>query len=144
MPDGFTSRRRFFALLAVTLVPKSAFAAPLRALLPVHVGPSTHPAPRPGITAARVLTAQQLDNKHAAKVFDLVRQIPEVVDGIHCYCGCASRKGFYSLLSCYEQDGMAQHCEICQGEARLVHKLHTDGWSLTGIRTSIDAKFADR
>jgi hypothetical protein len=39
---------------------------------------------------------------------------------------------------------MAQHCQICQGEARLVHKLHTKGWSLNQIRASIDASFADR
>jgi hypothetical protein len=144
MPNWSTSRRRFLALLAVALIPKTAFAAPLRSLLSTHFGPATHPTPRQGITAARVLTAQQLDSKHAAKVFDLVRQIPEVVDGIHCYCGCASHKGFYSLLSCYEDEGMAQHCEICQGEARLVHKLHTKGWALNRIRTSIDASFADR
>jgi hypothetical protein len=144
MPDWSASRRQFFALLALTFVPKAAFAAPLRALLPIVVGPVRHPTPRQGITAARVLTARQLDNKHAAKVFDLVRQIPEVVDGIHCYCGCASREGFYSLLSCYEEGGMAQHCETCQGEARLAYKLHSGGSSLDAIRTSIDASFADR
>ena len=144
MPDWSTSRRRFFALLAVALIPRTVSAHSLRAAFPIRVGPATHPAPRPGITAARVLTARQLDNKHAAKVFNLVRQIPEVVDGIHCYCGCASREGFYSLLSCYEEGGMAQHCETCQGEARLAYKLHSGGSSLDAIRTSIDASFADR
>jgi len=141
MHERASPRRHFFSLLALALVPRAAFAA--GSIWSGDRGPVTHPTPRRGITAARVLTAKQLDNSRAAPVFDMVREIPEVVDGIHCYCGCASQKGFYSLLSCYE-DGMAQHCEICQGEARLVHKLHTDGWSLSGIRASIDATFAER
>ena len=143
MPDRSTSRRSFLAVVALALVPRAALAAPFGALTGVRRGPVPHPTPRPGVTAARVRTASQLQNKHAAPVFDMVREIPGVVDGIHCYCGCASQTGFYSLLSCFE-DGMAQHCEICQGEARLVHKLHADGWSLNGIRTSIDASYADR
>lgn len=137
-----STRRAFLALLALACVARPARAA---SLLARHVagGPVPHPAPRPGITAARVLSTTQLENRRAAAVFDMVREIPEVVDGVHCYCGCATQKGFYSLLSCFE-DGMAQHCEICQSEAKLVHRLHADGWSLNGIRTSIDAAYADR
>jgi hypothetical protein len=137
-----STRREFLALLALALVARPAHAMS-------HVrrrivgGPVPHPTPRQGITAARVMAVKQLENKHAAAVFDMVREIPEVIDGIHCYCGCASQKGFYSLLSCFE-DGMAQHCEICQGEAKLAHRLHADGWSLNGIRSSIDASYADR
>jgi hypothetical protein len=138
-----SSRRQFMAVCALALIPRAVFGSPIRVAHRASGGPATHPAPRPGITAAGVLKAKQLENKHAAAVFDMVREIPEVVDGIHCYCGCASQSRFYSLLSCFE-DGMAQHCEICQGEARLVHKLHADGWSLNGIRTSIDASYADR
>ena len=135
-----STRREFLAVLALSLV-----ARPLRAASSGvgQAGPATHPTPRRGVTAAHVMTANQLENKHAAAVFDMVREIPEVIDGIHCYCGCASQKGFYSLLSCYEE-GMAQHCEICQGEAKLAHRLHADGWSLNGIRASIDARYADR
>jgi hypothetical protein len=138
-----SSRRQFLAVLALALVPRALAGLPTRAMHRPRGGPVPHPAPRPGITAAGVLKASQLENKHAAAVFDMVREIPEVVDGIHCYCGCASQKRFYSLLSCFE-DGMAQHCEICQGEARLAHKLHADGSSLADIRASIDASYADR
>ena len=137
-----STRREFFALLALALVARPAHAASTF-LSRAGSGPVPHPTPRPGITAARILTAKQLENKRAAKVFDMVREIPEVIDGIHCYCGCGSQKGFYSLLTCYE-DGMAQHCEVCQGEATLAHRLHADGWSLNGIRSSIDASYADR
>ena len=73
----------------------------------------------------------------------MVRKIPEIVDGIRCSCGCADVKGFYSLLSCYEGDGMAQHCVVCQGQARLAYKLHNQGRSLAAIRKAIDAEFGD-
>lgn len=101
-----------------------------------------HPEPRPGITAAKVLTTEQLAEwSHAAPVFDLVREIPEIVDGIRCQCGCADSPGFYSLLSCYESEGMARYCDICQGEGRLAHRLHKAGKSLDEIRAAIDARF---
>lgn len=78
-----------------------------------------HPTPRPGIDASKVLTRDQLTEHPAAEpVFEMVRKIPQVVDGIRCQCGCAELPEFYSLLSCYEADGMAQHCVICQGEAK--------------------------
>jgi hypothetical protein len=143
MPEFISTRRRFLGLLATALISRTALAAPLRALVSSRYGPGKHPTPRPGITAARILTANQLHDKKAAPVFALVREIPEVVDGIHCYCGCASEKSFYSLLSCFESDGMAQHCHICQGEARLVHKLHASGRSLNSIRNSVDAAYGD-
>jgi hypothetical protein len=38
---------------------------------------------------------------------------------------------------------MAQHCVICQGQAKLAHKLHKRGFSLNAIRSAIDAEFGD-
>ena len=134
-----TSRRHFVALLPATVIAgigntRRGLSAPRRS--------SDHPTPRPGITAAKVLTKDQLgDHQDAAPVFDLVRQIPEVVDGIRCQCGCSALEGKYSLLSCYEADGMAAHCQICQGEGKLAYRLHKQGKSLDEIRAAIDAKF---
>jgi len=41
----------------------------------------------------------------------------------------------------FEADGMAQHCRICQGQARLAFRMHGEGKTLDQIRTAIDAKF---
>ena len=141
MPGAACSRRRFLALVPGALalaIPGQARAALVRA-----VSRGDHPTPRSGIDASKVLKADQLHTPDAAPVFDLVRQMPQVVDGIRCNCGCAELPGYYSLLSCYEAPGMAQHCEICQGQAKLVHRLHRQGWSLAGIRVAVDAAFAD-
>ncbi len=131
-------RRTFLAWCAgvALLVPGRR----LRAATVRRGGP--HPTPRPGITAANVLTHDQLATApHVIDVFDQVREIPEVVDGIRCQCGCAGKDGFYSLLSCYESEGMARFCEICQGEGRLAYRLHKAGDSLDDIRAAIDARF---
>lgn len=99
-----------------------------------------HPDPRPGIDGSKVLPASEVA-PHVAELFDGVRRIPEVMDGIGCYCGCADVPGMYSLLSCYEASGMAQYCDICQGEARLALRLHEEGKDLAGIREGIDGRF---
>ena len=136
-------RRDFLAAgataLAALLVPgRRARAARWRAGVP---GP--HPTPRAGITGANVLTKEQLaGTPQLVGLFDSVRAIPEVIDGIRCNCGCADLDGFYSLLSCYEgKDAMARDCTICQGQGRLVVRLHKAGKSLDAIRAAVDAKF---
>jgi hypothetical protein len=108
----------------------------------ITFGTITHPEPRPGITAARVLPKEKLtDHPDAITAFEQVRQIPQIVDGIGCHCGCATRAGFYSLLSCYEGEGMAMMCEVCQGQGRLAFRLHQAGKTLDQIRAGIDARY---
>ena len=133
------SRRAFLALLPVALVALRGghgwAAAPM--------SQKKHPTPRPGIDASQVVLAKDLGgDEKAIEAFNLVREIPGVVDGIRCSCGCDAVDGFYSLLSCFEQDGMARHCEVCQGNARLAHRLHRKGRTLAQIRAAVDA--ADR
>ena len=128
-------RRRHFFQHAAALA-ATAFAS--TAWRPLVVRPN-HPDPRPGITAANVLPA---DRVHDAKEeFEQVREIPQIIDGIRCPCGCADRDGFYSLLSCYEGDGMAQHCRVCQGCARIAHRMFKDNKTLADIRNVIDERF---
>ena len=106
------------------------------------VGQTNHPVPRRGIDASKVMAARDVHgDADVREAFELVRQIPQVVDGIRCNCGCSEMEGFYSLLSCFEKDGMAQHCHVCQGLARLAHRMHRAGKSLAQIRAAAD-KFA--
>ena len=129
-------RRRQFLQHAAALA-AAAFAG--TAWRPLGTRPN-HPDPRPGITAAKVLPADRVHD--ARDEFEQVREIPQIIDGIRCPCGCADREGFYSLLSCYEGDGMAQHCVICRGEASLAFRMHEQGKSLDEIRTAIDKQFS--
>ncbi len=134
---ALVSRRHFLAAL-----PLLAGGAVARLSLPAW-SRDVHPTPRPGVNASKVLRSAALDGrKEVIEAFDLVRQIPQVVDGIRCYCGCAELPESYSLLSCFEGDGMASHCAVCQGEARLAFRLHRAGRTLDEIRAAIDERYA--
>lgn len=137
------SRRAFIftgagMLAAIVGAPALAHA---HARNPSARGPQ-HPDPRPGITGAKVATKEQLEDVPALiPLFDSVREMPEIADGIRCHCGCAELPGYRSLLSCYEGEAMARECHTCQGQARLAARLRKSGKSLDEIRAAIDAKF---
>ena len=148
MPES-TSRlgpsRRIF-LSTVPLALAGWMFAPLegRAATGPGRGPGDHPEPRPGINASGVLSAEKLRaagfGDDVVEVFDMVRQIPQVADGLACYCGCMSL-GNRSLLTCYHEGGMASGCVICQGEGRLAYRRWKEGQTLDQIRRAIDARF---
>ena len=125
------TRRRLIALLPLAFLNVAAWRV------------TVHPTPRKGITSVRVVKADQLEGvaPDVVRIFDMVREIPQVVDGIYCHCGCAELDGNYSLLSCYEDGGMAQACQVCQGEGRLAYEMHRKGKTLSEIRAAIDRNF---
>ena len=134
-----TIDRRDFLVLAASAV-GTLVASPLRALAgPTRRGPG-HPDPRPGIDARNVTPRAHL-SADSIPVFDRVREIPGVVDGIACQCGCAGLEDMRSLLSCFEGHGMAQHCVHCRGQADLAYEMTRAGRSLEEIRRAVDAEF---
>jgi hypothetical protein len=138
---GFLRRAALGFAAAMMMLPADAWGSSPR---PHRAIKGPHPTPRAGVDASKVLRADQLtENPKAAPEFDMVRQIPEIADGIRCQCGCAEMPEFYSLLSCYEADGMAQHCRICQGEGRLAFTMHRQGKTLDEIRAAIDDRFGE-
>jgi hypothetical protein len=145
--DRRTFVRRAVGLAAVLAAPTRARAAPPGvthhcASATRDRQPSPHPDPRPGVDASRVVPRDQLpDDTEVRAAFDMVRQIPQIVDGIRCHCGCATLPGYRSLLSCFEGDGMARHCQVCQAQARLAFELHKRGRALDAIRSALDRRF---
>ena len=130
MTPRYTRRSFLLVLAAATWTGRSRRAS----------GP--HPSPRAGIDASKVLPAPQLeDHPDAIPVFEHARTIPQILDGIRCQCGCSELPGKYSLLSCFEDDGMARHCEMCQGQTRLAFRLHRLGRSLDEIRVAIEETY---
>lgn len=108
----------------------------------VMPGDGKHPDPRPDVDASHVLTADQLaDARDLIPLYDGIRAIPHIADGIRCSCGCADLEGFRSLLTCFEENGMATLCHICQTEGRMAVRLHGQGRTLDQIRRAIDARF---
>ncbi len=142
------SRRAFIATGLGTVATLLASSAAARVRTPecahgaAHGG--KHPDPRPGITGENVATAEQLaDDAKLIPLFDSIRSIPEIADGIRCHCGCADKPSYRSLLSCYEgKNAMARECHTCQAQGRLAARLSKAGKSLDEIRAAIDTKFA--
>jgi hypothetical protein len=140
------SRRGFLLLPAglILLRAAEAFAAPLAVASARSTRRPTvkHPDPRPGITAARVLPADRFpDDEKAARLYDMAREIPEVLDGLYCHCDCdGPPMNHRSLLSCFESD-QAAGCYACGAEARLAYRLHREGKDLAEIRRRVDQRF---
>ena len=141
---GTFTRREMLVLMGATLLPGWARVGDGAC----HAGrgratKGPHPEPRPGITAEKVVPDDQLTHRTETVLaaFAAVRTIPHIVDGIRCHCGCADLAENYSLLSCYEGNGMAQHCLVCQGQARMALRLHEEGRDLDRIRAAIDARY---
>ncbi len=102
-----------------------------------------HPEPRPEIDGRDVLTAEDLPGFTAEthQIYDMIREVAHIADGIGCGCGCAVMPHYRSLLTCFHQGGMAMGCAICQGEAKLVYRRVQEGQSLEQIRRAIDARY---
>jgi hypothetical protein len=152
MPD-FMHRRRFLALPLMAGVVRVGDAMKV-----VFPGMETkHPDPRPGITAEKILSPEAYEKevrrleksekrvtevlKKVSRAYEHAREIPEVLDGLYCYCACDSY-GHRSLLSCYEVV-QAVGCWSCKDEAELAYKLHKAGNSLDEIRAAVDKRFGD-
>ncbi|MDT8340807.1 MAG: hypothetical protein RQ751_04775 [Longimicrobiales bacterium] len=135
------NRRAFLFTLPAAALVGVALPGRLRARLR---GVEEHPDPRPGIDASKVVSAEQLRSEgfddEVIALYDGIREMPEIADGLACYCGCMWG-GTRSLLECYWDDGMARGCLICQGEARLAYGRWKQGQSLRRIRRAIDARF---
>ena len=139
-PDE-VSRRSLLRALACC-VAAAAFLRPGRAGADRRRVQTLHPDPRPGIDGSRVLPAEQLaDTPDLIELYDAIREIPHIIDGIRCYCGCAQLEGFRSLLTCYEESGMPKHCDICRDQGRLAVNRGKEGQSLDQIRRATDARF---
>lgn len=138
-----TSRRVFLRALTGAAIALVGGAGGAAGLAPRRLSRTEHPDPRPDVDGSNVLTAEDLSgNPDLIPLFEGIAKIPQIADGIGCTCGCAADPNIRSLLSCYEkQSRMAMFCEICQGEGRMVVRLHERGRTLEQIRAALDARF---
>jgi len=124
------------------LVAGGAIVAIVAILLATRAGGAGHhPTPRPGVTGARVLPASMFgEDERLVRAYTAARAMPEVFDGLYCYCHCKEDMGHVSLLTCYESEHAAS-CDICLTEATMAAQLKAQGATLDDIRRAIDARF---
>ncbi len=130
-----------------SLLPWGITAAALLAILVLaaqgrgHGTASHHPTPR---SDAATTQARKIVPASAYAAYPRIQEtyreaalVPQVLDGIYCYCECKEHMGHYSLLDCYKSDHAAG-CDVCLSEGELAYKMTQQGKSLDQIRAAVD------
>ena len=83
MAEQIQSRRTFLSMFAGGIISSFYVLVPKR-----FRKAEPHPDPRPGIDASKVMTREQLEgwSENLISIFDKIREIPEIADGIGCNC----------------------------------------------------------
>src|SRR5207245_10258130 len=100
-PGGVVSGVKSAWLVAVAGV--AALAGTLVLARPGRA--ATHPEPRPGVTAERVLPPAAVPHTPgAAEAYAAARSAPRILDGVYCHCDCSQHSGHRSLLTCFDSE----------------------------------------
>jgi len=78
----------------------------------------------------------------AKEAYSVVREIPQTIAQLPCYCHCDRGFGHKSLYSCFEDDH-ASHCAVCVDEALLAYQLEKkEKLTAAQIRDRIVAQYS--
>jgi Protein of unknown function with PCYCGC motif len=100
-----------------------------------------HPTPRANASQLAVMpAARYASNARAQQTYTMAAQIPQMLDGVFCYCMCAREYGHYSLLDCFREDH-ASECDVCMNEATIAYQMTQQGASLDQIRQAVDQQY---
>jgi hypothetical protein len=75
------------------------------------------------------------------EAYRVVREIPETIAQLPCYCHCDQSIGHKSLHSCF-QDTHASQCAVCVNEALIAYNLQRSGMTPEQIRERIIAQYS--
>lgn len=75
------------------------------------------------------------------EAYSVVREIPQTIAQLPCYCYCDEGHGHKSLYSCFE-DEHAASCAVCVQEALVAYRMEKEqGLTASQIRERIIATF---
>ena len=149
-----------FVIIGVAVVALAAFALTRRQERPAQSDSSAHSAEHPSAPASsagekpipahyqtepsRISLASTLDpEKFSGKTreaYRVVREAPQLIAQLPCYCYCDRGFGHKSLHSCYVDDHAA-HCAVCVDEVLIAYDLQKRGLSAQQIRDQIVKQF---
>ncbi len=114
-------------LIAVSLIARAG-----------RTSPTTHPTPRANAARARLAPpARYASYPRVAETYRMAAAVPEVLDGVFCYCYCSQHSGHYSLLDCFKGDHAAG-CDVCLSEGAIAYRMTKDGKDLNAVRAAVD------
>ena len=76
----------------------------------------------------------------AKEAYRVVREAPQMIAQLPCYCYCDRGFGHKSLHSCYVDDHAA-HCAVCVDEVLKAYEMQKRGLSPQQIREQIVAEY---
>jgi hypothetical protein len=103
-------------------------------------GGTVDPASLRGGETRQTLSPQYFTGS-TARAYQAARDIPEVLDSLHCYCECKKHHGHKSLLTCFVTTH-GRNCSICIDEAIMAGKLAKKGYDSVAIRKAVDKAFS--
>jgi len=100
-------------------------------------------ANRDNLIETRPVMNGNLFKPSVGQVYQWASEIPEVFDGLYCFCKCKENPRFRhkNLLTCYT-DTHASMCGICLNEGRIAHEMHDKGKSIPEIRSYIKSYYS--
>lgn len=88
------------------------------------------------------LTPEQFTGK-TREAYRVVREIPQTIAQLPCYCYCDEGHGHKSLYSCFE-DNHAASCAVCVQEVLLAYRLEKEqGLAAAQIRERIVSTYGN-
>ena len=94
--------------------------------------------------ASAVLEPEQFADSATRQAYWIATQIPETLNELYCWCGCARTGQHRSALACFE-DRMGVDCEVCQGTARIADRMVRQGTTdAADIQAALDARWGRR
>lgn len=97
--------------------------------------PAHYETAPPRSSLAPTLAPEKFTGK-AQEAYRVVREKPQLIAQLPCYCYCDRGFGHKSLHSCFVDDHAA-HCAVCVDEALLAYNLQKRGLSPQQIREQI-------
>ena len=101
--------------------------------------PAHYETEPPRIALAATLDPEKFKST-TRDAYRIVRESPQLIAQLPCYCYCDRGFGHKSLHSCFVDDHAA-HCAVCVDEALLAYDLQKRGLSPQQIREKIIAQY---
>lgn len=101
--------------------------------------PAHYETEPPRIALAATLDPEKFNGK-TRDAYRIVREAPQLIAQLPCYCYCDRGFGHKSLHSCYVDDHAA-HCAVCVDEVLKAYDMQKSGLSPQQIRAQIVAEY---
>jgi hypothetical protein len=74
--------------------------------------------------------------------YEAAQKHPDLLEQLHCYCGCQEHEGHKSLLDCF-RTGHGAECATCMGEAITAAQMHEGGSPVDQIADALRKQYGN-